>query len=49
MDQDIHVWWANGQEWVVNGENDRYFYSQETEGEPWNAGTPPRNFSERYG
>lgn len=41
MDQNIHVWWANGQEWVVKWENDQCFYTPETEGETWNAGTPP--------
>ena len=41
IDQNIQVWWANGQEWAVKWENGHYFYRPEDADGAWKKGTPP--------
>jgi hypothetical protein len=41
MDQNLHVWWAKGQKWVVKWENERDFHWPENEEEPESTTTPP--------
>ncbi len=45
MDQNLHVWWAKGQKWVVKWENERDFHWPETEEEPDSTGTPPGTYA----
>lgn len=41
MDPNMHVIWADGQEWIVKREDQQYFYRPEGEYGTWEKGTPP--------